>query len=90
MPLFQPPLPKGHTIVVTSSLMQMLTARGVFLGLPLEDPHAHIAKLRSVCKSYIGRPDLDMDVIVLRMLSLTLMGETKIWFTEWPYNSIYT
>ena len=29
-PLVLPPLPTGHTFVVTSSLMQMLTARGLF------------------------------------------------------------
>ena len=31
-PLVLPPLPPGHTFVVTSSLMQMLTARGLFSG----------------------------------------------------------
>ena len=41
-PLVLPPLPTGHTFVVTSSLMQMLTARGLFPGLPYEDPHAHV------------------------------------------------
>ena len=49
-PLVLPPLPQGHTFVVTSSLMQMLTVRGLFSGLPYEDPHAHIAKERAVCK----------------------------------------
>ena len=29
-PLVLPPLPQGHTFEVTSSLMQMLTARGLF------------------------------------------------------------
>ena len=29
-PLVLPPLKPGHTFVVTSSLMQMLTARGLF------------------------------------------------------------
>ena len=42
------PLPPGHTFVVTSSLMQMLTARGLFSRLPSEDPHAYIAKVRAV------------------------------------------
>ena len=50
-PLVLPLLPTGHTFVVTSSLMQMLTARGLFLGLPSEDPHAHIAKVRAMCIS---------------------------------------
>ena len=44
--LLLPPLPHGHTFVVTSSLMQMIITRGLFLRLPYEDPHAHIAKVR--------------------------------------------
>ena len=60
------------------------------MGLAYEDPHAHIAKLRLVCKSYVGRPDLYMDVIGLRVFPFLLTGEGAIWFTELPYNSIYT
>ena len=89
-PLVLPPLPTGHTFVVTSSLMQMLTAIGLFLGQPSEDPHAHIAKVRAMCKSCIGRPDLDLDVIGLRVFPLSLTGEAAIWFTELPYSSIFT
>ena len=55
-PLILPPLPTGHTFVVTSSLMQMLTARVLFSELPSGDSHAHIPKVRAVCKCYIGRP----------------------------------
>ena len=51
--LVLPPLPPDHTFVVTSSLMQMLTTRGLFSGLPSEDPHAHIAKVRAVCKKTV-------------------------------------
>ena len=58
--------------------MQMLTVRGLFSGTPYEDPHSHIAKVRSVCKSCVGRPDFNMDVIGLRVFSLSLMGETAI------------
>ena len=76
--------------MVTSSLMQMLTARGLFSGLPSEDPHAHIAKVRVVCKGCVGRPDLDLDVIGLRVFPLSLTGEVAMWFTELPYNSIFT
>ena len=82
--LVLPPLPSGHTFVVTSSLMQMLTSRGLFSGLPSEDPHAHIAKVRAVCKSCIGRPDLDLDVIRLRVFPLSLTGEATILFTKLP------
>ena len=31
-----------------------------------------------------------MDVIGLRVFPLSLTGEAAIWFTELPYNSIYT
>uniref|UniRef100_M1DG53 Integrase core domain containing protein n=1 Tax=Solanum tuberosum TaxID=4113 RepID=M1DG53_SOLTU len=64
-PLVLPPLPPGNTFVVNSSLMQILKAKGFFSGLPMEDPHAHIAKLMVVCKRCVGQPDLDMDVIEL-------------------------
>ena len=68
----------------------MLTARGLLSGLPSEDPHAHIAKVRAVCKSCVGRPDLDLDVIGLRVFPLSLTGEASMWFTEFPYKSIFT
>ena len=77
-PLVFPPLPPGHTFVVTSSLMQMLTACGLFSRLPSEDPHAHIAKVRAVCKSCVGRPDLGLEVIGLRVFSLSLKGEGSL------------
>ena len=76
--------------MVTSSLMQMLTARGLFSGLPSEDPHAYISKVRAVCQSCVGRPDLDLDVIGLRVFPLSVTGEATMWFTKLPYNSIFT
>ena len=59
-------------------------------GPTIKDSHAHIAKLRSVCKSCNGRLDLDMDVIILKVFPLSLTREAAIWFTKLPYNSIYT
>ena len=88
--LFFPPLPPGHNFVVNSRLIQMLTARGLLSGVPYEDPHFHIAKVRAVCKSCEGRPDLDMDVIGLRVFPLSLTRKDAIWFTELPYKSIFT
>ena len=46
-----PPLPQGHTFVITSSLMQMLATRGLLLGISSEDPHADITKVTVVCES---------------------------------------
>ena len=43
-----------------------------------------------MCKSCVGRTDLDLDVIGLRVFPLLLTGEAAIWFTELPYNSIFT
>ena len=64
-PLVLPPLPKSNTFVVTSSLTQMLTTRGLFSGLSSEDLHVNITKVRSVCKSCVGRPNFYMDAIGL-------------------------
>ena len=33
---------------------------------------------------------MDLDVIGLRVFSLSLTAEAAIWFTELPYNSIFT
>ena len=76
--------------MVTNSLMQMLTARGLFSGLPSEDPHSHIAKVRAVCKKCVGRHNLDLDVIGLRAFPLSLTGGAAIWFNDLPYNLIFT
>ena len=77
-PIVFTPLPPGHTFVVICSLMQMLTARDLFSGILSEDPHAHIAKVRAVCKRCVGRPDLDLDVIGLIVFPLSLTGEAAI------------
>ena len=42
-----------------------------------------------MCKSCVGRTDLDLDVIGLRVFPLPLTGEATIWFIELPYNSIF-
>ena len=43
-----------------------------------------------MCKSCVGMPDLDFDVIGLSVFHLSLTGEAAMWFTELPYNSIFT
>ena len=35
-----------------------------------------------MCKSYVERSDLDLDVIGLRVFPLSLTGEAAIWFTD--------
>ncbi|XP_049368382.1 uncharacterized protein LOC125833276 [Solanum verrucosum] len=89
-PIVLPPLPPGHTFMVTRSLMQMLTTRGLFSGLASEDPHGHMARLRSVCKSCVGRSKSELDVIGLRVCPLSLIGGAAVWFSKHPYNSIHT
>ena len=70
--------------------MHMLTARGFFAGLPSEDPHAHIAKLRSLWKSCVGRLDMDNNIIGLRVFPLSLTRDVVICFIKIPFILIYT
>ena len=43
-----------------------------------------------MCKSCVGSPDFDLDVIGLKVFPLPLTAEAAMWFTELPYNSIFT
>lgn len=49
-----PPLPLGHTFVVTSSLMQIHTMRGLCSAMASEGSHGYMDKLRSVSKNCMG------------------------------------
>lgn len=49
-----------------------------------------MAKLMYMCKSCVGRPDLDMNFIVLQVFPLSITRDAAIWFTELPYYSICT
>ena len=89
-PLVLPPPLHRHSFMVTSSSIQTLTSRGLFSGLPSEDPYTYIAKLRSVCNSCVGRLNMDIDIIGLWVFPLSVSGEAIFWFIELPYNSIYT
>lgn len=84
-----PPLPLGHKFVVTSSLMQMLTTRGFLWSSIGRSTWSH-GKLRSVCKSCVRRPELDMDVIGFKVFPLSLTGDVTVWFVELSYKSIHT
>lgn len=67
----------------------MLNAGCLLSKVPLEDPHAYIVKLRAVCKSCMGRLDLDMGHWLATFPSIT-EGEAAIRLTELPNNSYYT
>lgn len=89
-PIIFPSLPPGHTFVLTSSQMQILTTRGSFYSQASENTHGHMSKLRSVCKSCVQRPDLDMTVLGLTVFPPSLIGNVAVWFSELPYSLIHT
>lgn len=47
-------------------------------------------KLRSVCQSCVGQPDLDMGVVGFRVFPLSMTRDVFLQFTKLPYNSILT
>jgi len=70
--------------------MEMITARVLFFGMASKDLHCHMDKLRSVYKSFVRRPEFDMNVRGLRVFPLSLTEDAAVWFSELPYNSIHT
>lgn len=76
--------------MVKNILMEILTTRVLFAGVPADGPHAHIIKLNYLCKSCISRPELNMNFIELRVFPLSLTGYAAIWFNEILFNSICT
>lgn len=54
-------------IILKSILTQMLTTRGLFWRLQSEDQHGHMKKPRSVCKICVGKQNIDMNGIGLRV-----------------------
>lgn len=60
----------------------MLRTTGLVFGMASKVPHGHMDKLRSVCKSCVGRPELDMNVIGLRVFPLSLTGDAAVFFFE--------
>lgn len=62
--------------------MEIITARGLFLKILSKDLFSQKDKLRTFCKSVVGRQDLDMNIIGLRVCPLSLAEEAAIWLTE--------
>lgn len=85
-----PPLPPNTKFFISSGLLQMLQHRGLFSGLPSEDPHNHLHHVLFICKSMVGNQNLFMDVAGLQVFPLSLTGEATIWLSKLPYNSIST
>lgn len=76
--------------MVNSSFMEILKGSELFAGLAADDPHVHIDNFKVVRNRYAGRPHWEMDIIGLRLFSLSLNHNIRAWFNELPYISIYT
>ncbi|MCF7184085.1 retrotransposon gag domain-containing protein, partial [Corynebacterium parakroppenstedtii] len=83
-----PPLPADTKFTVSSELLQMLQNRGLFTGLPSEDPHHHLQNVVFVCKSVMGTQNLSLDVVGLRVFPLSLTSNTAVWLFELPPGTI--
>ena len=59
------------------------------MGLPNEDPHAHISNLLQVC-DIVKYNEVSDDAIRLRIFPFSLKNKVKHWLNSKPLNSITT
>ena len=84
-----PPLMGGAKFDVTSTMIQLLNSRGLFTGLPSEDPNQHIWNFTGICAAY-QLPGVSQEAIRLRLFPFSLTGEALSWLVELPDASIHS
>ena len=76
-----PPLAPGVKFNITSTMIQLLNLKGLFGGLPGDDPNLHLVNFISICKSF-DNPGVRQNVIHLILFPLSLSGEATMWWNE--------
>ncbi|KAF3680813.1 50S ribosomal protein L22, chloroplastic [Capsicum annuum] len=63
--IIPPPLAPGAKFNITSTMIQLLNLKGLFGGLPGDDPNLHLVTFVTICKSF-NNPKVGQNAIQLR------------------------
>ncbi|KAF3672677.1 hypothetical protein FXO37_07403 [Capsicum annuum] len=76
-----PILLPGIKFDITSVMIQLLTLKGMFVGLPIDDANLHLTNFLVICNSYT---DLGQEALRLRCFPFYLTREAFLWLGELP------
>lgn len=82
-------LPQGTKFDFTSVKIQLSNLKEVFVGLLINDANMHIMKFVGIY-TWNNFPEMTLEVILLRLLQFSTIGETTLWLGELFYGYITT
>ena len=68
-------------------MIQLLNLKGLFGGIPGDDPNLHLVNFVTICKSF-DNPGVGQNTVRLRLFPLSLSREAIIWMNELTPDSI--
>ncbi|XP_060190996.1 uncharacterized protein LOC132620349 [Lycium barbarum] len=84
-----PPLIGNSSFLITNTMLHLLNTKGLFGGLPKEDPNRHLRNFLGVCSTNV-HPGVSMEAVRLRLFPYSLTGEATAWLDDLPSGSITT
>ncbi|KAK4706795.1 hypothetical protein R3W88_033645 [Solanum pinnatisectum] len=84
-----PALPHSVKFTIISTMIQLLSMKGMFRGTASEDANQHLMNFVEIYKSQ-EIPGVNQTKMRLRLFPLSLTGEVTNWLNEMPYDSIRT
>ncbi|XP_059310579.1 uncharacterized protein LOC132061921 [Lycium ferocissimum] len=83
------PVQGNESFLVNTTMLHLLNTKGLFGGLPTDDPNRHLKNFLGVCTTNV-HPNVSVETVRLRLFPFSLTGEATVWFDDLPAGSITT